>query len=347
MTLLKIHRYFETAIERHASDLHLKAGSPPIIRVGGRLITLAEEPLAFQEMPNLFLPLMDLKNQSDLKQKYEANFMTQYKSRWRIRACIYTQRGCLSGAFRFIPQAVPSIEVLGLPPILKDIAQMPRGLFLVTGPANSGKTHTLAAIINDINKFSSRHVITIEDPIEFVHKERRSIFTQREIGVTTNSYSTALMNALREDPDVILVGEMRDVDTIEMVLTAAETGHLVFSTLHTVGAVQTIDRIVNMFPGHRHEEIRTQISMSLIGIISQILLPSLQKKERVMAYELMIMNSAMRNQIREKKTNQLKSALMLARKDGCKTLKDSLSEIIKDERVDPKLISEIMKEIVE
>lgn len=347
MTMLKIHRYFDTAIERHASDLHLKAGSPPIIRVGGRLITLAEEPLAFQEMPNLFLPLMDLKNQNDLKQKGEANFMTQYKSRWRARSCIFTQRGCLSGAFRFIPQTVPSIESLGLPPILKEIAQMPRGLFLVTGPANSGKTHTLAAIINEINKFSARHVITIEDPIEFVHKERRSIFTQREIGVTTNTYSSALMNALREDPDVILVGEMRDVDTIEMVLTAAETGHLVFSTLHTVGAVQTIDRIVNMFPGHRHEEIRTQISMSLIGIISQILLPSLHKRERVMAHELMIMNSAMRNQIREKKTNQLKSALMLARKDGCKTLRDSLSEIIKDERVDPKLITNIMKEIIE
>ncbi|MBP5470731.1 MAG: PilT/PilU family type 4a pilus ATPase [Candidatus Riflebacteria bacterium] len=285
MTMLKIHRYFDTAIERHASDLHLKAGSPPIIRVGGRLITLAEEPLAFQEMPNLFLPLMDLKNQNDLKQKGEANFMTQYKSRWRARSCIFTQRGCLSGAFRFIPHTVPSIESLGLPPILKEIAQMPRGLFLVTGPANSGKTHTLAAIINEINKFSARHVITIEDPIEFVHKERRSIFTQREIGVSTNTYSSALMNALREDPDVILVGEMRDVDTIEMVLTAAETGHLVFSTLHTVGAVQTIDRIVNMFPGHRHEEIRTQISMSLIGIISQILLPSLHKRERVMAHE--------------------------------------------------------------
>lgn len=345
--MLKIHRYFETAIERQASDLHLKAGSPPIIRVGGRLITLAEEPLAFQEMPNLFLPLMSLKDQADLKQLFEANFMTQYKSRWRVRACIYTQRGCLSGAFRFIPQSVPSIESLGLPPILKEIAQMPRGLFLVTGPANSGKTHTLAAIINEINKTSARHVITIEDPIEFVYKEKKSIFTQREIGVTSNSYSSALMNALREDPDVILVGEMRDVNTIEMVLTAAETGHLVFSTLHTVGAVQTIDRIVNMFPGHRHEEIRTQISMSLIGIISQILLPSLHKKERVMAHEIMIMNSAMRNQIREKKTNQLKSALMLARKDGCKTLKDSLSEIIKDERVDPKLIANIMKEIVE
>ena len=347
MNMLKIHKYFETAIERQASDLHLKAGSPPIIRVGGRLITLAEEPLAFQEMPNLFLPLMSLKDQADLKQLFEANFMTQYKSRWRVRACIYTQRGCLSGAFRFIPQSVPSIESLGLPPILKEIAQMPRGLFLVTGPANSGKTHTLAAIINEINKTSARHVITIEDPIEFVYKEKKSIFTQREIGVTSNSYSSALMNALREDPDVILVGEMRDVNTIEMVLTAAETGHLVFSTLHTVGAVQTIDRIVNMFPGHRHEEIRTQISMSLIGIISQILLPSLHKKERVMAHEIMIMNSAMRNQIREKKTNQLKSALMLARKDGCKTLKDSLSEIIKDERVDPKLIANIMKEIVE
>ncbi len=345
--MLKIHRYFEIAIERQASDLHLKAGSPPIIRVGGRLITLAEEPLAFQEMPNLFLPLMSIKDQNDLKQLFEANFMTQYKSRWRVRACIYTQRGCLSGAFRFIPQTVPSIESLGLPPILKEIAQMPRGLFLVTGPANSGKTHTLAAIINEINKTSARHVITIEDPIEFVYKEKKSIFTQREIGVTSNSYSSALMNALREDPDVILVGEMRDVNTIEMVLTAAETGHLVFSTLHTVGAVQTIDRIVNMFPGHRHEEIRTQISMSLIGIISQILLPSMHKRERVMAHEIMIMNSAMRNQIREKKTNQLKSALMLARKDGCKTLKDSLSEIIKDERVDPKLIANIMKEIIE
>lgn len=345
--MLKIHRFFETAIERQASDLHLKAGSPPIIRVGGRLIPLAEEPLAFQEMPNLFLPLMDLKSQNDLKTIYEANFMTAYKSRWRIRACIYTQRGMLSGAFRFIPQQVPSIESLGLPPILKEIAAMPRGLFLVTGPANSGKTHTLAAIINEINKTSARHIITIEDPIEFVYRERKSIFTQREIGVTSNSYSSALMNALREDPDVILVGEMRDVDTIEMVLTAAETGHLVFSTLHTVGAVQTIDRIVNMFPGHRHEEIRTQLSMSLIGSISQILLPSLHKKERVMAHEIMIMNSAMRNQVREKKTNQLKSALMLARKDGCKTLKDSLSEILKDERVDPKLIANIMREIVE
>ncbi len=347
MQTLKIHRYFDIAIERQASDLHLKAGSPPIIRVGGRLITLAEEPLAFQEMPNLFLPLMELKDQQDLKTRFEANFMTAYKSRFRVRACIYTQRGCLSGAFRFIPQNVPSIESLGLPPILKDIAQLPRGLFLVTGPANSGKTHTLAAIINEINKTSSRHVITIEDPIEFVYREKKSIFTQREIGVTSNSYSSALMNALREDPDVILVGEMRDVDTIEMVLTAAETGHLVFSTLHTVGAVQTIDRIVNMFPGHRHDEIRTQLSMSLIGIISQILLPSLHKKERVMAHEIMIMNSAMRNQVREKKTNQLKSALMLARKDGCKTLKDSLSEILKDERVDPKLIANIMREIVE
>ncbi len=345
--MLTIHKFFEIAIERQASDLHLKAGSPPLIRVGGRLIPLPEEPLAYQEMPNLFLPLMDVKAQSDLRSQHEANFMVRYKNRWRVRACIFSQRGCLSGAFRFIPLATPSIDSLGLPPLLKEIATRPRGLFLVTGPANSGKTHTLAAIVNEINRMSARHVITIEDPIEFVYRERKSIFTQREIGVTANCYHSALMNALREDPDVILVGEMRDVDTIEMVLTAAETGHLVLSTLHTVGAVQTIDRIINMFPGHRHEEIRTQVSMSLIGIISQILLPSLHKKERVMAYEMMMMNSAMRNLIREKKTNQLKSALMLARKDGCKTLKDSLTEILKDERVDGKLVSTIMKEIVE
>jgi twitching motility protein PilT len=315
--------------------------------VGGRLITLPHEPLAYQEMPALFLPLMDVRAQSDLRSRYETNFMIRYKNRWRVRVCIFKQRGCLSGAFRFIPNTVPTIDSLGLPPMLKDIAARPRGLFLVTGPANSGKTHTLAAIVNEINRISQRHVITIEDPIEFVYKERKSIFTQREIGITTGNYHGALMNALREDPDVILVGEMRDTETIEMVLTAAETGHLVLSTLHTVGAVQTIDRIINVFPGHRHEEIRTQLSMSLIGSISQILLPSLHKKERVMAYELMIMNPAMRNLIREKKTNQLKSALMLARKEGCKTLRDSLSEILKDERVDGKLVSTIMKEIVE
>lgn len=345
--MLRIHDFFETAIERQASDLHLKAGSPPIIRVGGRLITLPDEPLAYQEMPALFLPLMDVKAQSDLRSQFETNFMVRYKNRWRVRVCIFKQRGCLSGAFRFIPTTVPSIDSLGLPQMLKDIAARPRGLFLVTGPANSGKTHTLAAIVNEINRISHRHVITIEDPIEFVYRERKSIFTQREIGITASHYHSALMNALREDPDVILVGEMRDTETIEMVLTAAETGHLVLSTLHTVGAVQTIDRIINVFPGHRHEEIRTQLSMSLIGIISQILLPSLHKRERVMAYELMIMNSAMRNQIREKKTNQLKSALMLARKEGCKTLRDSLNEILKDERVDGRLVSNIMKEIVE
>lgn len=345
--MLRIHKYFQTAIDRHASDLHLKAGSPPIIRVGGRLIVLPEEPLAYQELPGIFLPLMDVKAQTELRTNLETNFMARFKNRWRIRACIFNQRGCLSGAFRFIPQSSPSIDALNLPPLLKDIAARPRGLFLVTGPANSGKTHTLAAIVNEINRISARHIITIEDPIEFVHRTKKSIFTQREIGVSANDYHSALMNALREDPDVILVGEMRDTDTIEMVLTAAETGHLVFSTLHTVGAVQTIDRIINVFPGHRHEEIRTQLSMSLIGIISQILLPSLHKQERVMAYELMILNPAMRNLIREKKTNQLKSSLMLARKEGCKTLRDSLTEILKDERVDGRLVTALMKEIVE
>lgn len=345
--MLKIHKFFEVAIHRKASDLHLKAGSPPLIRIGGRLIMLPEEPLALQEMPNLFLPLMDLKVQSRLKVKYEASFMINYGSRWRIRVCIFQQRGSLSGSFRFIPTHIPSIESLNLPLLLKDIATRPRGLFLVTGPANSGKTHTLAAIVNEINKTSARHIITIEDPIEFVYKERRSIFTQREIGVTSNSYHSALMNALREDPDVILVGEMRDTETIEMVLTAAETGHLVLATLHTIGAVQTIDRIVNVFPGHRHEEIRVQLSMSLIGIISQILLPSLHRRERVMVHELMLINSAMRNLIREKKTNQLKTALMLARRDGCVTLRDSLNDILKDERVDHKVVMNIMKEIIE
>lgn len=345
--MLRIHEYFKKAIDRGASDLHLKVGSPPIIRIGGRLLSLAEEPLTYQEMPNLFLPLIEVKAQKDLKNNLETNFMTRYKNRWRVRACIFNQRACLSGAFRFIPNNPPSIESLKLPKLLKTIASKPRGLFLVTGPANSGKTHTLAAIVHEINKYISKHIITIEDPIEFVHRPKKSIFTQREIGINTLDYHSALMNSLREDPDVILVGEMRDTDTIEMVLTAAETGHLVLSTLHTIGAVQTIDRIVNVFPGHRHDEIRTQLSLSLIGTISQILLPGINKKERVMAYELMILNPAMRNLIREKKTNQLKSALMLSRKEGSKTLKDCLNELIRDERVNPAFIADLIKEIIE
>ncbi len=273
--------------------------------------------------------------------------MINYQNRWRIRVCIFRQRGCLSGAFRFIPTKVPSIDQLKLPVRLKEMALRPRGLFLVTGPANSGKSHTLAAMVHEINKSTPRHVITIEDPIEFVHKPRRALFTQREIGLMTKDYQSALMYALREDPDVILVGEMRDIATIEMVLTAAETGHLVLSTLHTVGAVQTVDRIINVFPGHRHEEIRTQVSLSLLGTISQVLLPGREKNQRVMAYELMILNPAMRNLIREKKTNQLKSALMLARKEGCVTLKDNLTELLRDERVDARLVNALMKEIVE
>ncbi len=345
--MLRIHKYFDTAISKKASDLHLKVGSPPILRVGGRLVSLSEEPLAPQEMPNLFLPILDIRNQESMRANLEANFMVEYKNKWRIRVCIFRQRGSLSGAFRFIPTKVPSIDVLKLPPRLKEISNMPRGLFLVTGPANSGKTHTLAAIVHEINKNTSRHIITIEDPIEFVHKPKRSLFTQREIGATTPSYESALIHALREDPDVILVGEMRDVETIEMVLTAAETGHLVFSTLHTVGAVHTVDRIINVFPGHRQEEIRTQLSLSLIGMISQILLPGKNKTERLMAYEMMILNPAMRNLIREKKTNQLKSALMLARREGSVTLKDSLSELIRDERVDSQVVGNILKEIVE
>ncbi|HNW33924.1 MAG TPA: PilT/PilU family type 4a pilus ATPase [Candidatus Ozemobacteraceae bacterium] len=345
--MLRIHRYFDLALARNSSDLHLKAGSPPVLRIGGRLIPLSEEPLAYQEMPNIFLPLMDTRQQESLRETMEANFMVAYRDRVRVRVCIYRQRGCLSGAFRFIPTRVPSIDGLKLPVKLKEMAQRPRGLFLVTGPANSGKTHTLAAMVHEINKGSSRHIITIEDPIEFIHAPRRSIFTQREIGSMTAGYQTALMHALREDPDVMLVGEMRDVDTVEMVLTAAETGHLVLSTLHTVGAVQTIDRIINMFPGHRHDEIRTQLSLSLLGLISQILMPGRNKNERIMAYELMILNPAMRNLIREKKTNQLRSTLMLARKEGCVTLRDNLTELMRDERVDGKLVNAILKEIVE
>ncbi len=347
MKPMRIFEYFDMAMSREASDLHLKVGAPPVLRVGGRLVELAEEPLAHQEMPNLFLPLLDVRLQESLRDKHEANCVIDHQGKVRVRVCIYKQRGSLSGAFRFVPAIVKSVDELKLPTKLKEMALRPRGLWLVTGPANSGKTYTLAAMVNEINRHTSCHVITIEDPIEFVHKPRRSIFTQREIGTTCRGYNEAIVQSLREDPDVILLGEMRDLETIEMALTAAETGHLVLSTLHTIGAVQTIDRIINVFPGHKQEEVRAQLSMTLIGLISQILLPAKDRSQRVMAYEFMMLNSAMRNMIREKKTNQLKSALLLARKEGCVTLKDSLAELIKDDRVDAGLVQTLIKGIVE
>lgn len=345
--MIKLFTYFEKALQNFASDLHLKAGSPPVLRIGGRLVKLPEDPLTAHDMPKLLLPILDINNQKKLKVNYEVNFIYEYKNKVRVRVCIFKQRGSLSASFRFIPSSLPTIDQLKLPLKLREIINKPRGLFLVTGPANSGKTHTLAALVHEINKSSCKHIITIEDPIEFIHKPIKSVFTQREIGTMTNNYHTALMNALREDPDVILVGEMRDLKTMEMVLTAAETGHFVLSTLHTVGAVETIDRIINVFPAYRQDEIRMQLSMVLIGIISQLLLPTKSLNERVLVYELMILNSAMRNLIREKKTNQLKSALVLARKEGCITLKDQLNEALKDDRLDSSIISELIKEIIE
>ena len=331
--MLRIHKYFEIAIAKKSSDLHLKAGSPPTVRVGGRLLPLPEEPFAYQEMPNLFLPLMGVREQELLRTCMEANFMINYQNRWRIRVCIFRQRGCLSGAFRFIPTKVPSIDSLKLPQKLKEMALRPRGLFLVTGPANSGKSHTLAAMVHEINKGCARHIITIEDPIEFVHKPRKALFTQREIGTMTQDYQSALIYALREDPDVILVGEMRDISTIEMVLTAAETGHLVIGTLATSSAAKSVDRIIDAFPPGEQNQVRAMVSESLKAVVSQRLIPNKAGTGLELALEILIGTLSVANLIRDAKTFQLQSLMQTGRNIGMQLMDDSLLKLVKEDKI--------------
>ncbi|HNV71363.1 MAG TPA: PilT/PilU family type 4a pilus ATPase [Candidatus Ozemobacteraceae bacterium] len=344
----KIFRYFDQAIEMGASDLNLKPGAPPVFRVNGHLIISEDDTLVPQEMYDLFLPLIDAAKQQNLRNIFEVYAMYRYKRSARIRYYLFQQREGYAGSFRFINPHVPTIEEIGLPAILDSEAAKPRGLFLVTGPAGSGKSHTMAAMVQSINRKFARHIITMENPIEFVFKPQQSIFTQIEVGTQIPTYQAALTNALREDPDVMMIGEMRDQKTVEMALVASETGHYVLSTLPTLGAASTIERIVSFFPPDKHEEVRLQISLNLIGIFSQLLLPKVTHEARAsVAYELLIANPAIRTLIRDKKYSQLQSAMLMARREGCVTLKDSLTRLMREESVNQPLIKAMLQEIVE
>ncbi|WP_416197886.1 MAG: Twitching motility protein PilT [Sporanaerobacter sp.] len=312
--------------EKNASDIHLTVGVPPIFRINGSLIKYGEEVLRPEDTKKLVQEILNERQFEELNRNGEidTSFSSPGVGRFRVNA--YKQRGSFGAALRIIPLKIPTMEELGLPKVVSDLARQPRGLVLVTGPTGSGKSTTLASMIDLINHERSCHILTLEDPIEYLHRHEKSIVNQREIGSDSYSFSNALRAALRQDPDVILVGEMRDLETIGIALTAAETGHLVFSTLHTLGAAKTIDRIIDVFPPHQQQQIRIQFASTIQGIVSQQLLQKSDGSGRVAAFEVMIATPAIRNLIREEKSYQIDTAIQTGAKYGMETMDNSILE---------------------
>jgi len=317
------------AFLKKASDIHITVGAPPIIRVHGNLIHLGEEKLTPDTIERVVRHITTPQQFEKLEQQGEVDFSYSLQGISRFRVNVFKQRGSYAIAFRVIPQEIPKFESLGLPSVIREFTKLSKGLVLVTGPTGSGKSTTLASLIDIINTERSVHIITLEDPIEYLHKHKKSIVNQREIGSDSKSFAAALRAALREDPDVILVGEMRDLETISIALTAAETGHLVFSTLHTIGSAKTIDRIIDVFPPHQQQQIRVQLSTVLQAVVSQQLLTRRDGAGRVVACEVMIATPAIRNLIRENKTYQIQSIIQTSMKNGMITMEHSLVELYK------------------
>jgi twitching motility protein PilT len=320
--------------ERGASDLHLVAGAPPTLRVNGRLTRLeGMPPLTREEMHGLLYDVLTDEQKARFEATHDLDFSLELAGVGRFRVNAFMQRLGEGMVLRLIPSKIRTLDDLEMPPVLQDLAMMDRGLVLVTGPTGSGKSTTLAAMVNHMNEHREHHIITIEDPIEFVHAPRKCNINQREVGPHTQSFASALRSALREDPDVILVGEMRDLETIAQAITAAETGHLVLSTLHTNSAPQTVSRIVDVFPPHQQEQVRVQLAEALLGVIAQTLIPTLDGKGRVAALEIMVATPAVRNMIRENKVHQLPSAIQTGARDGMQSLDQHLKTLAKLRRI--------------
>lgn len=332
---MTIDQLLATAKERKASDLHVSVGIRPKCRVNGILQEMEEYDVVTPDMAKTIIePMFRPHQQATINEKGEIDFAYSTKELGRFRVNAFKQKGCYSAVLRIVETVIPSASQLGLPWSMTDLTKKKRGLVLVTGPTGSGKSTTLASLIDIINSEQSVHVITMEDPIEYVHQHKKAIVNQREIGMDTISYDNALRAALREDPDVILVGEMRDLDTISTAITAAETGHLVFSTLHTIGAAPTIDRIIDVFPPHQQDQIRIQLASVLEAVISQQLLPTADGKGRVAAFEVMHATPAIRNQIREGKTHQIESIIQTSKKLGMQTMDDALLDLYMKRKID-------------
>ncbi len=320
-------------MERQASDLHLTAGSPPMIRQHGKLHALDYPRLTPQTTREVIYSILTNDQRQKLETDWQIDFAYSIPGKARFRVNSYFQRASLSAAFRLIPHDMPSLGSLGLPPVIEEFTKKPRGFVLVTGPTGSGKSTTLAAMLDLINEVRHEHILTIEDPIEFLHKHKKCIVNQRELGADAQTFSLGLKAALRQDPDVILVGEMRDLETISTALTAAETGHLVFATLHTQDTAQTVDRIVDVFPPEQQQQVRVQLSVSLQGIVTQQLLPKADGHGRVCATELLVPTPAVRNLIREGKTHQIYSALQTGGSFGMQTMDASLVQLVREQKI--------------
>lgn len=314
-------------VEKKGSDLHLVVGVPPVIRIDGQLTPTAYERVTPQDSQRMSYDILTDEQIQKFESTLELDFSYSVARVARFRVNVYKEKGAVAAAFRVIPQRIPTVEELQLPQVLSDIARRPRGLVLVTGPTGSGKSTTLAAMLNQINTERSVHILTIEDPIEYLHPHKYSVVNQRELGADTKSFAAALKSALRQDPDVILVGEMRDQETMALAVTAAETGHLVFATVHTNSAASTVDRIVDVFPPGQQEQIRVQLSNNLEAIITQQLLPRAGNPGRVGALEILIATPAIRNLIREGKSHQITSTIQISGKEGMQTMDQCLRDL--------------------
>jgi len=325
---LKIELILEEVIRKKASDLHIQVGLPPMLRIDGALspimgFTALDEP----SVEKLIFAILDADQKQILLKDKEFDFSFAFGTLGRFRVNAYHERGNLAAALRLIPNEIQTIEKLGLPPVVVNFSSYPRGLVLITGPTGSGKSTTLATLVDKINSEQSKHIITIEDPIEFTHKSKKSVVVQREVHYDTNSFSMALRSSLRQDPDVVLIGEMRDLETISAAITIAETGHLVFATLHTNSAAQSIDRMIDVFPAHQQPQVRSQLSNILMAICSQRLVPAISGG-RVVAAEVLVANAAVRNIIREGKTHQLDAVIQTGIDQGMQTMDHTLVKLV-------------------
>jgi twitching motility protein PilT len=328
-TPLSIDDLLEQVVARGASDLHVTVGVEPVVRINGRLQRMQEfGRLAPEETQRMLYRILSTEEQKQFEIKRQIDISYSLPGLARFRVNVYFQRESLGAAFRLIPVELKTLDELGLPSVLRDFATKPRGLVLVTGPTGSGKSTTLAAVIDEINRTRSDHIMTIEDPIEFLHRHKQCVVNQREIGPDATSFADALRGALRQDPDVILLGEMRDLETISTALTAAETGHLVFATLHTQDAPSTVDRLIDVFPAAQQEQVRVQIASTLQGIVTQTLLPTSDGLGRVAALEILLPDDAVRNLIRQAKVEQIYSVMQMNTSRGMQTLEQALADLV-------------------
>jgi twitching motility protein PilT len=327
--MFQLTQLLKLMIDQRASDLHVAVGTPPQLRIDGRLFPIKTPPLTAEQARTLCYEVLPPDSQRIFEQESELDFAVGIEGLSRFRVNLFMQRGTVAGAFRAIPHSVPAIDQLGLPAAVVELASRPRGLVLVTGPTGSGKSTTLAALIDKINAERHEHIITVEDPIEFLHENKRCVVSQREVGPDTRSFGVALKHILRQDPDVVLIGEMRDLETVEAALRVSETGHLVFATLHTNNAIQTINRILDVFPAEHQAQVRTQLSFVLEGIVCQDLVPRANGPGRALAMEVLIPTPGIRTLIRDDKLHQIHSAMQMGQgKHQMQTMNQSLASLV-------------------